>query len=32
VVTLTVYAHVLPGSDQEAADQFAALVPMKEAA
>jgi integrase len=27
VVTMTVYAHVLPGSDQEAADQFAALIP-----
>jgi integrase len=26
VVTMTVYAHVLPGSQREAADRFAALV------
>jgi integrase len=26
VVTMTVYAHVLPGSQRDAADRFAALV------
>jgi integrase len=26
VVTITVYAHVLPGSQRDAADRFAALV------
>jgi len=26
VVTMTVYAHVLPGSQREAADRFAALI------
>ena len=26
VITMTVYAHVLPGSQREAADRFAALV------
>ena len=26
VVTMTVYAHVLPGGQREAADRFAALV------
>ena len=26
VITMTVYAHVLPGSQREAAEKFAALV------
>jgi integrase len=26
VITMTVYAHVLPGSQREAADTFAALI------
>jgi integrase len=26
VVTMTVYAHVLPGSQRDAADRFAALI------